>query len=89
MCIWTGFVRNLVNLLLHLFLVRITHAGGGVPEALLNQMFGSDGDGSEEGISLHISRKLVKLMNGDVQYLREAGKSTFIISVELAAAHKF
>jgi len=59
-----------------------------VPEALLNQMFGSDGDASEEGISLLISRKLLKLMNGDVQYLREAGTSTFIISVELAAAHK-
>ncbi|KAJ7977784.1 Phytochrome [Quillaja saponaria] len=66
--------------------LSITHAGGGVPETLLNQMFGSDGDESEEGISLLISRKLLKLMNGDVRYLREAGKSAFIISVELAAA---
>ena len=62
--------------------------GYGIPEALLNQMFGTDGDASEEGISLLISRKLVKLMNGDVQYLKEAGKSTFIVSVELAGAHK-
>lgn len=67
---------------------RITHAGGGVPEALLSQMFGSDGDASEEGISLLISRKLVKLMNGDIQYLREAGRSTFIVTVELAAANR-
>lgn len=67
---------------------RITHAGGGVPEALLNELFGSEGGASEEGISLLISRKLVKLMNGDIKYLREAGKSTFIIWVELAAAHK-
>ncbi|XP_057500754.1 phytochrome A1-like [Actinidia eriantha] len=67
---------------------RITHVGGGVPEGLLSQMFGGDVDASEEGISLLISRKLVKLMNGDVQYLREAGKSTFIITVELAAANK-
>ncbi|KAK8712571.1 hypothetical protein V6N13_147808 [Hibiscus sabdariffa] len=66
--------------------LRITHAGGGVPEALLNQVFGSDEDASEEGISLLISRKLVKLMNGDIQYLREAGRSTFIVAVELAAA---
>lgn len=51
-------------------------------------MFGSNAETSEEGISLLVSRKLVKLMNGDVQYLREAGKSTFIISVELAAASK-
>lgn len=66
----------------------MTYAGGGVPETLLNQMFENDGEISEEGISLLISRKLVKLMNGDVQYLREAGKSTFIISVELAVANK-
>ncbi|XP_054814964.1 phytochrome A-2 [Prosopis cineraria] len=68
--------------------LSVTHAGSGIPEALLNQMFGSDGQESEEGISLLISRKLVKLMNGDVRYLREAGKSSFIITVELAAAQK-
>ncbi|TQE06472.1 hypothetical protein C1H46_007971 [Malus baccata] len=73
--------------LVHLEL-RITHAGGGIPEALLNQMFGNDGGISEEGISLLVSSKLVKLMNGDVRYLREEGKSTFMISVELAAAYK-
>ncbi|XWS64600.1 hypothetical protein CRYUN_Cryun05aG0017100 [Craigia yunnanensis] len=68
--------------------LRITHAGGGIPESLLNQMFESDGDASEEGISLLISRKLVKLMNGEIQYLREAGRSTFIVTVELAAANR-
>ncbi|GFP95037.1 phytochrome a1 [Phtheirospermum japonicum] len=67
---------------------RITHSGGGVPQALLNEMFGDEVDASEDGISLFISRKLVKLMNGDVQYLREAGRSTFIISVELAISNK-
>lgn len=51
-------------------------------------MFESSGDATEEGISLLISRKLVKLMNGDIQYLRSAGSSTFIISVELAVADK-
>lgn len=58
-----------------------------MPEALLNQMFGNEEDASEEGISLLISRKLVKLMNGNIQYLREAGRSTFIVTVELAAAN--
>lgn len=67
---------------------RITHAGSGVPEDLLSQMFGSNAETSEEGISLLISRKLVKLMNGDVQYLRQASLSTFIVSVELASANK-
>lgn len=51
-------------------------------------MFGNDIAISEEGIGLLVSSRLVKLMNGDVRYLREAGKATFIISVELAAAHK-
>ncbi|KAE9611890.1 hypothetical protein Lal_00048950 [Lupinus albus] len=73
---------HLVNLKL-----SITHFGSGVPEALLNQLFGNEGQESEEGFSLFISRKLLKLMNGDVQYLREAGKSSFILSVQLAAAH--
>ncbi|GAV92573.1 HATPase_c domain-containing protein, partial [Cephalotus follicularis] len=54
--------------------LRISHVGGGVPEALLNQMFGSDEDATDEGLSLLISRKLLKLMNGDVQYLREAAR---------------
>ncbi|KAL8152108.1 hypothetical protein V2J09_021916 [Rumex salicifolius] len=67
---------------------RISHAGTGIPEELLSQMFGNEGNTSEEGISLHISRKLVKLMNGDIQYLREAGSATFIISLELAIANK-
>ncbi|KNA17910.1 hypothetical protein SOVF_075510 [Spinacia oleracea] len=67
---------------------RILHTGGGIPEELLGQMFESNGDATEEGISLQISRKLVKLMNGDIQYLRAAGSSTFIISVELAVANR-
>ena len=57
-----------------------------MPEELLKQMFGSSTDATEEGISLIISRNLLKLMSGDVQYLREATKSTFIITVELASA---
>ncbi|KHN14198.1 Phytochrome A [Glycine soja] len=52
----------------------ITHDGFGVPETLLNQMFGRDGHESEEGISMLISRKLMK---GDVRYIREAGKIIF------------
>ncbi|KAJ0980508.1 hypothetical protein J5N97_008763 [Dioscorea zingiberensis] len=71
--------------LVHLEL-SITHTGSGVPEELLAQMFGSDDKLSEEGISLFVCRKLVMLMNGDVHYLRRAGKSTFVISIELASA---
>ncbi|KAK4794152.1 hypothetical protein SAY86_012146 [Trapa natans] len=68
--------------------LRITHVGEGIPDSLLNQMFCSNRHDSEDVISLLFGRKLVKLMNGDVQYLREAGKSSLIIMVELALAHK-
>ncbi|KAJ4910186.1 Phytochrome A [Raphanus sativus] len=68
--------------------IRIMHTGAGLPEFLLNQMFGSEEDVSEEGLSLMVSRKLVKLMNGDFKYLRQAGKSSFIITAELATASK-
>ncbi|XLR39121.1 hypothetical protein S83_023781 [Arachis hypogaea] len=71
-----------------LYLCCITHDGVGVSKTLLNQMFGREGQESEEGISLLISRKLLKLMNGDVRYLRDAGKSSFILTVELAASQK-
>ncbi|CAL9020514.1 unnamed protein product, partial [Prunus brigantina] len=73
--------------LVHLEL-RITRAGGGIPEGLLNQMFGNNVGISEERNGLLVRSKLVKLRNGDVMYLREAGKATFMISVELAAAQK-
>ncbi|XXG84758.1 hypothetical protein AAC387_Pa10g2211 [Persea americana] len=71
--------------LMHLEL-RIAHSGSGIPQELLSQMFENDMDASEEGIGLLVCRKLLRIMNGDVCYLREAGKSSFIISVELASA---
>ncbi|KAL0422156.1 UNVERIFIED_CONTAM: Phytochrome A1 [Sesamum latifolium] len=67
---------------------RLEFSGGGIAQELLSQMFGDVAEVSEDGINLFISRKLVKLMNGDVQYLREAGRSTFIITVELAICDK-
>lgn len=59
-----------------------------MPEELLSQMFGNSEAPSEEGLSLLVCRKLLRLMNGDVRYLREASKSAFIVSVELASAQK-
>lgn len=71
-----------------MFYFRIAHSGSGIPQELLSQMFESDRDASEEGIGLLVCRKLLRIMNGDVLYLREAGKSSFIISAELASAQK-
>lgn len=64
------------------------HDGCAIPEDLLMQMSGRTSTKSENGISLFVSRKLLKLMNGDVQYLKEDGKSKWIISVKFARAVK-
>ncbi|KAH9319896.1 hypothetical protein KI387_021665 [Taxus chinensis] len=64
---------------------RITHPGQGLPEELLQQMLNPDQNMTQEGFGLFISRKLVKLMNGDVQYLREEGIPSFIIVVEVSS----
>ncbi|OIT26856.1 PREDICTED: phytochrome C [Nicotiana attenuata] len=61
---------------------RITHPAPGVPEELIQQMFYYSQSISREGLGLYISQKLVKIMNGTVQYLREAERSSFIILVE-------
>ena len=65
---------------------RITHPAPGVPEDLIQQMFHHNHDVSREGLGLFISQKLVKIMNGNVQYLREADRSSFIILVEFPLA---
>lgn len=69
---------------------RIKHTnpqtGSGAAEELVSQMFGSWDVASEEGLGLLVCRKLLRLMNGDVSYLRDASKSAFILSVELASA---
>ncbi|KAL5987927.1 hypothetical protein ACLOJK_035687 [Asimina triloba] len=65
----------------------IIHPAPGIPEALIQEMFHHGQRISREGLGLYISQKLVKIMNGTVQYLREADKSSFIILVEFPLAH--
>lgn len=61
---------------------RIVHPAPGIPEGLVQEMFRHSQGISREGLGLYISQKLVKIMNGTVQYLREAESSTFIVLVE-------
>ncbi|KAL8108802.1 hypothetical protein AgCh_025045 [Apium graveolens] len=68
------------------FELRITHDGAAIPEDLMMQMLGKCSAKSEDGTSLFVSRKLLKFMNGDVRYLKEDGKSKWIISVTFARA---
>lgn len=62
--------------------VWIVHPAPGIPEPLVQEMFHQSGGTSREGLGLFISQRLVKIMNGTVQYLREAERSSFIILVE-------
>ncbi|VFQ89433.1 unnamed protein product [Cuscuta campestris] len=71
--------------LLHLEF-RITHPAPGIPEELIQEMFKRNRNMSREGLGLYISHKLVKIMNGTVQYVRETERSSFIIFVEFPVA---
>ncbi|ONK64450.1 uncharacterized protein A4U43_C07F26120 [Asparagus officinalis] len=62
--------------------LRIIHPAPGIPEALVQEMFHRGQSISREGLGLYISQKLVKIMNGTVQYLREAESSSFIVLVD-------
>ncbi|CAI0383505.1 unnamed protein product [Linum tenue] len=67
--------------------LEFRHPAPGVPEDLVREMFHSRGRGtSREGLGLYMSHKLVKVMNGNVQYLREAESSSFIVLIGLPLA---
>lgn len=66
---------------------RISHPAPGIPEELIREMFNYNNNVSREGLGLYMSQKLVKIMNGSVQYLREADKASFIILIEFPIAH--
>nr|AHZ63839.1 phytochrome [Anthoceros punctatus] len=67
---------------------RVTHPGAGLPEELVHEMFDRGRGMTQEGLGLSMCRKLVKLMNGDVQYIRDSGKSYFLVNVELPLAQR-
>nr|XP_043621174.1 phytochrome C [Erigeron canadensis] len=66
---------------------RITHPAPGIPEKLIQDMFHTSRSVSREGLGLYISQKLVKIMNGTVQYLREADRASFIVLIEFPVSH--
>lgn len=63
---------------------RIIHPAPGLPEDLVREMFQPLRKGtSREGLGLHITEKLVKLMErGTLRYLRESEMSAFVILTE-------
>lgn len=67
---------------------RITHPGPGLPSELIQDMFDRKRWSMQEGVGLSMCRKLLKLMNGDVQYIRESGTCYFLLNLELPLAHR-
>lgn len=69
---------------------RIIDPAPGIPEAVVQEMFHHRQGISRGGLGLYVSQKLVKIMNGTVQYVREAERSSFIILLEfpLVKSHR-
>lgn len=65
---------------------RIVHPAPGIPDTLIQEMFHHKQGNSREGLGLHICQKLVTIMNGTVQYVKEAQTSSFIVVIEFPLA---
>ncbi|KAF2615317.1 hypothetical protein F2Q70_00010076 [Brassica cretica] len=63
--------------------VRMACPGEGLPPELVRDMFHGSRWTSPEGLGLSVCRKILKLMNGEVQYIRESERSYFLIILEL------
>ncbi|WVZ56694.1 hypothetical protein U9M48_007188 [Paspalum notatum var. saurae] len=66
-----------------LFIFRFACPGDGLPPDIVQDMFSNSRWSTQEGIGLNICRKILKLMGGEVQYIRESERSFFLIALEL------
>ncbi|KAJ6810242.1 putative phytochrome B isoform X1 [Iris pallida] len=57
--------------------------GEGLPSELVQDMFHNSRWATEEGLGLSLCRRILKLMDGDVQYIRVSERSYFLITIEL------
>lgn len=62
---------------------RMVCPGEGLPPNLIQDMFHSSRWMTQEGLGLSMCRKILKLINGEVQYIRESERCYFLISIEL------
>lgn len=61
---------------------RIVCPGEGLPHELVQDMFSSRWV-TQEGLGLSICRKILKLMNGELQYIRESERCYFLVVLDL------
>lgn len=62
---------------------RLVCPGEGLPMELVQDMFHNNRWVTQEGLGLSMCRKILRLMNGEVQYIRESEKSCFLVILEL------
>jgi len=62
--------------------------GEGLPPELIQDMFNNSRWVSQEGLGLSMSRKILKVMNGEVQYIREAERCYFFVLLELPVTRR-
>ncbi|CAN6469023.1 unnamed protein product [Victoria cruziana] len=62
---------------------RMACPGEGLPAELVQDMFHKTRWVTTEGLGLKMCRKILKLMGGEVQYIRESEKCYFLIVIEL------
>lgn len=67
---------------------RMVCPGEGLPPNLIQDMFHSSHWMTQEGLGLSMCRKILKLINGEVQYIRESERCYFLISIELPIPHR-
>ncbi|CAL0309246.1 unnamed protein product [Lupinus luteus] len=67
---------------------RMVCPGEGLPPELIQDMFHGSRWVTQEGLGLSMSRKILKLMNGEVQYIREAERCYFLILLELPVTRR-
>ncbi|PHT39342.1 Phytochrome B [Capsicum baccatum] len=63
--------------------LRIVCPGEGLPPELVQDMFHSSRWVAQEGLGLSMCRKMLKLMNGEIQYIRESERCYFLIILDL------
>ncbi|GLT32626.1 hypothetical protein SLA2020_072800 [Shorea laevis] len=62
---------------------RMVCPGEGLPPELVGNMFHSSRWITQEGLGLSMCRKILNLMDGEVQYIRESERCYFLIILEL------
>lgn len=67
---------------------RMVCPGEGLPPELIQDMFHNSKWVTQEGLGLSMSRKIIKLMNGEVQYVREAERCYFLVVLELPVTRR-